>query len=105
MSKPFFEALRNWLFSGELQDRHAEFFVSVDSTFGPNHYSHPSSLPGGIAEHGAEHGYSGVMGDDDFSSKDAGIKLWESKYQFREAMLPLFVGGASGKKVCLLPGY
>lgn len=101
VSRPFFTTLHKWLFSGELYDPFSEFFVSVDSSIGPSHYSHPSSLPGGIGDHSDVGFGSGVLGDaDDFGSKDAGIKLWESKYQFKETMLPLFVGGASGKKVC-----
>lgn len=101
MSRPFFTTLHKWLFSGELYDPFSEFFVSVDSSIGPNHHAHPSSLPGGITELSADTGFNGGIGEgDDFSGKDAGIKLWESKYQFRTEMLPLFVGEASGKKVC-----
>ncbi|KAF6762275.1 gamma-tubulin complex, DGRIP91/SPC98 component [Ephemerocybe angulata] len=100
VSRPFFTTLHKWLFSGELYDPFSEFFVSVDTSIGPNHYSHPSSLPGGIVELAPDHGLSGAIGDgDEFLNKDAGIKLWESKYQFRKTMLPLFVGEASGKKI------
>ncbi|RXW24692.1 hypothetical protein EST38_g1151 [Candolleomyces aberdarensis] len=78
---------------GELYDPFSEFFVSVDSSIGPNHHAHPSSLLGGITELSTDNGFNGGVGEgDDFSGKDAGIKLWESKYQFRKEMLPLFVG-------------
>lgn len=105
VSRPFFSTLHKWLFSGELYDPFAEFFVAVDSELGHVAPGHPSS---GVIDHlsgdsgldrfyteGEE--YSGTGGD--------GLKLWETKYRFRQEMLPLFVGDAFGKKVKVTQAY
>ncbi|KAJ6485068.1 gamma-tubulin complex, component 3, partial [Mycena vitilis] len=101
VSKPFFATLHKWLFSGELYDPFSEFFVAVDPTLVHMQYVHPSSLAGGIVTLGGDGGFGGLGGDgDDISvERDAGLRLWEAKYQFQEDMLPMFVGEAFGKKI------
>ncbi|KAJ7638857.1 gamma-tubulin complex DGRIP91/SPC98 component [Roridomyces roridus] len=101
VSKPFFATLHKWLFSGELYDPFSEFFVAMDPTLANMQYMHPSSLAGGIGPLAGDGGFGGVGGDtDDISvERDGGLKLWESKYQFQEDMLPIFVGEAFGKKI------
>ncbi|KAJ7749089.1 gamma-tubulin complex DGRIP91/SPC98 component [Mycena maculata] len=101
VSKPFFATLHKWLFSGELYDPFAEFFVAMDPTLAHMQYVHPSSLAGGIGPLAGDGGFGGLGGDaDDISvERDGGLKLWEAKYQFQEDMLPMFVGEAFGKKI------
>ncbi|KAJ6539390.1 gamma-tubulin complex, component 3 [Mycena capillaripes] len=101
VSKPFFATLHKWLFSGELYDPFAEFFVAMDPTLAHMQYVHPSSLAGGIGTLGGDGGFGGLGGDGDDPSveRDGGLKLWEAKYQFQEDMLPMFVGEAFGKKI------
>lgn len=101
VSRPFFSTLHRWLFSGELYDPFAEFFVSVDSELGHIPLGHPSS--------GMTHNLSSDGGFDRFATegedysgvKEDGLKLWDTKYRFRQEMLPLFVGDAFGKKVII----
>lgn len=109
VSKPFFATLHKWLFSGELYDPYAEFFVSLDPELAHVQYVHPSSLAGGIGagQLSGDGGFAGMgmgmaMGtDEDLSAeREGGLKLWEAKYQFQKDMLPMFVGEAFGKKVC-----
>jgi gamma-tubulin complex component 3 len=90
--------LHKWLFSGELYDPFAEFFVAVDLEFASGHLSsgvlmNPSG-DGGFDRFGTE-------GEDYSGTKEDGLKLWEAKYRFRKEMLPLFVGDAFGKKVTI----
>ncbi|KAJ7507860.1 gamma-tubulin complex, component 3 [Mycena galericulata] len=101
VSKPFFATLHKWLFSGELYDPFAEFFVAMDPTLVHMQYVHPSSLAGGIGPLAGDGGFAGLGGDNDDISveRDGGLKLWEAKYQFQEDMLPMFVGEAFGKKI------
>ncbi|TFK43488.1 gamma-tubulin complex DGRIP91/SPC98 component [Crucibulum laeve] len=100
VSRPFFATLHKWLFSGELYDPFSEFFVSVDAGMENMPHMHPSSLVGGISLSG-DGGFNGASGDaDDFSTiREGGLKLWQAKYQFRQDMLPMFVGEAFGKKI------
>jgi len=66
-------------------------------------YVHPSSLAGGISHLSADGGFAGLGADNDDISgdKEGGLRLWEAKYQFQKEMLPMFVGEAFGRKVCL----
>ena len=45
---------------------------------------------------------TGDEGRDLGDADGGGLKLWETKYQFRKDMLPMFVGEAFGKKVNFL---
>ncbi|XP_006460300.1 hypothetical protein AGABI2DRAFT_203257 [Agaricus bisporus var. bisporus H97] len=99
VSRPFFSTLRGWLFSGELYDPFAEFFVSVDSELGHIPLAHPSS---GMAHNlSSDGGFDrfATEGEDYSGVKEDGLKLWDTKYRFRQEMLPLFVGDAFGKKI------
>jgi gamma-tubulin complex component 3 len=104
VSKPFFATLHKWLFSGELYDPYAEFFVSLDPELAHVQYVHPSSLAGGIGHLSADGGFAGVGADnEDISSdREGGLRLWEAKYQFQKDMLPMFVGEAFGRKASLV---
>ena len=91
--------MHKWLFSGELYDPFAEFFVSLDTD--PTHFMHglssgemrnPLSGDGGLERFGTD-------GDDYSGTREDGLKLWDAKYRFRQEMLPLFVGDVFGKKV------
>lgn len=99
VSRPFFSTLHKWLFSGELYDPFAEFFVSLDTDsahFMPglpsDEMRNPSSGDGGLERFGTD-------GDDYSGTREGGLKLWDAKYRFRQEMLPLFVGDVFGKKV------
>lgn len=92
VSKPFFSTLHRWLFSGELYDPFNEFFVAMDPDI---QYRH---LQGGNTPY-ADDGLGGEDGARDLSDADGGLRLWETKYQFREDMLPMFVGEAFGRKI------
>lgn len=99
VSRPFFSTLHKWLFSGELYDPFAEFFVSLDTDsahFMPglpsDEMRNPSSGDGGLERFGAD-------GDDYSGTREDGLKLWDAKYRFRQEMLPLFVGDVFGKKI------
>lgn len=63
-------------------------------------YVHPSSLAGGIGQLSGDGGFGGLGGEaDDISGvREGGLRLWETKYQFQEDMLPMFVGEAFGRK-------
>jgi len=90
--------LHKWLFSGELYDPFAEFFVSLDPD--PTHFMavssgemrNPLSGDSGLERFGTD-------GDDYSGTREDGLKLWDVKYRFRREMLPLFVGDVFGKKV------
>ncbi|KAG2013609.1 gamma-tubulin complex component 3 [Coprinopsis cinerea AmutBmut pab1-1] len=103
VSAPFFSTLHKWLFSGELYDPFGEFFVAVDSSLGPVQTAHPSSLSGGINELPGDGGFGTGNGEGEDGARERSGKLWETKYQFRKAMLPHFVGESSGKKVDSTP--
>lgn len=70
LSAPFFTTLRAWIYAGELQDPHAEFFVV------------PASRKG--EEEGEE---------------VASHELWKGKFVYREEMVPSFLGEAVARKV------
>jgi gamma-tubulin complex component 3 len=55
----------------------------------------------GIDPPSADGGFDRFAGDgeDYLAAREDGLKLWETKYRFRQEMLPLFVGDAFGKKV------
>lgn len=94
VSKPFFTMLHKWLFSGELYDPFAEFFVAVNPELAHLQYMQQSS---GLAGDG---GFAGIAEADDITGEhEGGLKLWEGKYQFQKEMLPAFVGEAFGRKV------
>ncbi|KAI0939289.1 hypothetical protein AcW1_004371 [Taiwanofungus camphoratus] len=100
VSKPFFAILHKWLFSGELIDPFSEFFVAVDPELAHLQYVQPSSHDG-VGHLSADGGFGGLGGDvEDMSrEREAGLKLWESKYQFQKDMLPAFVGETFGRKI------
>lgn len=86
--------LHKWLFSGELYDPFSEFFVALDPELAHMQYIQPAGFGGG-----------GLLGDDSSpdiddlgGEKESGLRLWESKYTFREEMLPAFVGEEFGRK-------
>ncbi|KAL1660284.1 gamma-tubulin complex DGRIP91/SPC98 component [Schizophyllum commune] len=95
VSKPFFSTLHKWLFSGELYDPFNEFFVAMDPDI---QYKHPQGGGGGGTPY-ADDGPTGDEGRDLGDADGGGLKLWETKYQFRKDMLPMFVGEAFGKKI------
>ena len=97
VSRPFFSTLHKWLFSGELYDPFAEFFVAVDSGYIGS--GHPPS--GSIDHPSGDGGFDrfATEGEEYPGTREDGLKLWETKYRFRQEMLPLFVGDAFGKKV------
>ncbi|RDB22495.1 Spindle pole body component alp6 [Hypsizygus marmoreus] len=101
VSKPFFATLHKWLFSGELYDPFSEFFVALDPNVAHLQYVHPSSLAGGIGQLSGDGGFAGLGGDADdvTGTRDGGLRLWETKYQFQKDMLPMFVGESFGKKI------
>ncbi|BGO92393.1 Microtubule-nucleating Tub4p (gamma-tubulin) complex component [Rhodotorula toruloides] len=70
LSAPFFTTLRAWIYAGELQDPHAEFFVV------------PASRKG--EEEGEE---------------VASHELWKGKFVYREEMVPSFLGEAVARKI------
>ena len=87
--------LHKWLFAGELYDPFSEFFVALDPELAHLQYIQPAAF-----------GSGGLLGDestgdiDDLSGeKESGLRLWESKYTFRQEMLPAFVGEEFGRKV------
>ncbi|KAJ8515053.1 hypothetical protein ONZ45_g7474 [Pleurotus djamor] len=101
VSMPFFSTLHKWLFSGELHDPFAEFFVAMDPSLSQAQFTHPSSLSGGIAQLSSDGGFGGPLHDpeDLGADREVGAKLWETKYQFQKQMLPTFVGEIFGKKI------
>jgi len=101
VSKPFFETLQKWLFSGELYDPYLEFFVTVDPELAHLQYVYPSSLTNGagiMIGDGAFGGFN-VDQDDLTGERESGLRLWQAKYKFRQEMLPAFVGEGFGRKV------
>ncbi|OCH90974.1 gamma-tubulin complex DGRIP91/SPC98 component [Obba rivulosa] len=97
VSKPFFETLHKWIFSGELNDPFSEFFVAVDPELAHLQYVQPAHDGIGNPSDG---GFGGLAGDaEDLEQRESGLKLWETKYQFRKEMLPSFVGEAFGRKI------
>ncbi|SJL02046.1 related to Spindle pole body component alp6 [Armillaria ostoyae] len=101
VSKPFFATLHKWLFSGELYDPFNEFFVAMDPSLKHVQYTHPSSLSGGFGQPTGDGGLGGLLMDneDAIDKRENGLQLWQSKYQFQEDMLPMFVGEAFGRKI------
>ncbi|CAE6401773.1 unnamed protein product [Rhizoctonia solani] len=102
VSKPFFVSLHRWLFSGELHDPFNEFFVSSNPELAHHHYV---NVANGLGE-GAFAGLSGdeldvalLSADASQSSAFGGLRLWQSKYQFKKEKLPSFVGEAFGRKI------
>ncbi|KAG6890342.1 hypothetical protein C0992_002167 [Termitomyces sp. T32_za158] len=102
VSKPFFATLHKWLFSGELYDPFAEFFVTLDQSMTQAQFAHPSPLAGGIGQPSVDGAFGG--NSDDMLGRENGLKLWETKYQFRKEMLPMFVGEAFGRKYSDIAG-
>ena len=100
VSKPFFATLHKWLFSGELYDPFSEFFVAVDPELAHMQYIQPPSVNGALP---GDEGFGGPGAgyQEDLSlDNEGGLRLWESKYTFRQEMLPAFVGETFGRKVC-----
>ncbi|KAG5732384.1 Spindle pole body component alp6 [Termitomyces sp. T112] len=98
VSKPFFATLHKWLFSGELYDPFAEFFVALDQSMTQAQYAHPSPLAGGIVQPSADGAFGGDS-EDILGLRESGLRLWETKYQFQKEMLPMFVGEVFGRKI------
>ncbi|KAH9060881.1 gamma-tubulin complex DGRIP91/SPC98 component [Lactarius vividus] len=100
VSKPFFEALQKWLFSGELYDPYLEFFVTVDPELAHLQYVYPTTLAAGAGIMTGD-GFGGfhVDQDDLTSERESGLRLWQGKYKFRQEMLPAFVGEGFGSKI------
>ncbi|KAF9055299.1 hypothetical protein BDZ89DRAFT_1175392 [Hymenopellis radicata] len=98
VSKPFFSTLHKWLFSGDLYDPFNEFFVAIDPALAHLQYMHPSSLTG---QPSGDEGFGGFLVDneDNTGQSQNGLRLWQSKYQFQNDMLPMFVGEAFGRKI------
>ena len=101
VSKPFFETLQKWLFSGELYDPYLEFFVTVDPELAHLQYVSPSSLATGAGIMMGDSAFNGfnVDQDDLTEERESGLRLWQAKYKFRQEMLPAFVGEGFGRKV------
>ncbi|KXN89628.1 hypothetical protein AN958_05495 [Leucoagaricus sp. SymC.cos] len=99
VSRPFFSTLQKWLFSGELYDPFAEFFVGVDAELA--HFTPGQLSAGALGNPSGDGGFDrfGTDGEDYSGAREDGLKLWEAKYRFRKEMLPLFVGDAFGKKI------
>ncbi|KAH9179637.1 gamma-tubulin complex DGRIP91/SPC98 component [Lactarius sanguifluus] len=100
VSKPFFETLQKWLFSGELYDPYLEFFVTVDPELAHLQYVYPTTLAAGAGIMTGD-GFGGfhVDQDDLTSERESGLRLWQGKYKFRQEMLPAFVGEGFGSKI------
>lgn len=101
VSKPFFETLQKWLFSGELYDPYLEFFVTVDPELAHLQYVYPSSITTGAGIMIGDGGFSGFNGEQDdlTGERESGLRLWQAKYKFRQEMLPAFVGEGFGSKI------
>lgn len=101
VSKPFFETLQKWLFSGELYDPYLEFFVTVDPELAHLQYVYPSSLTNGAGIMIGDGAFGGFNADQDdlTGERESGLRLWQAKYKFRQEMLPAFVGEGFGRKV------
>ncbi|CAG7846630.1 Spindle pole body component alp6 AltName: Full=Altered polarity protein 6 [Serendipita indica DSM 11827] len=101
VSKPFFQTLQRWLFTGELHDPYSEFFVAANEELAHLQYTHAYSN----ANVGVLTGDGGFAGAEDEERNDSdetrnnGLILWEGKYQFRKDMLPSFVGESFGRKI------
>ncbi|EIW76095.1 gamma-tubulin complex DGRIP91 SPC98 component [Coniophora puteana RWD-64-598 SS2] len=91
VSKPFFLTLHKWLFSGDLYDPYAEFFVSVDPELADPRHAGPLGSFDAVLP----------MDNEDMSSdaRESGLRMWESKYRFRKDMLPMFVDETFGRKI------
>jgi hypothetical protein len=61
-------------------------------------YVYPSPSAGMVGQLSSDGGFGGFGNDDLPGTRYGGLKLWETKYQFQEDMLPMFVGEAFGKK-------
>lgn len=57
----------------------------MDPTLAKTQYMHPSSL--------------GLDQDDPSANRVGGLRLWQTKFQFQQDMLPMFVGETFGRKV------
>lgn len=105
VSKPFFGTLSKWLFSGELHDPYSEFFVAANPELAHLQYTQTySNLNSGALNDGALVGDVGFVGGGDEerveeNGRQDGLKLWQGKYEFREEMLPSFVGETFAKKI------
>ncbi|PWN97436.1 hypothetical protein FA09DRAFT_330596 [Tilletiopsis washingtonensis] len=78
VSKPFFHSLSRWIYEGELQDPFCEFFVELSAEARASANAN-NSLPS-------------------FEDVDA-VSLWQSKFKFRQEMLPSFLSESFGRKI------
>lgn len=95
MSKPFFDTLQKWLFTGDLHDPYGEFFVAANPKLVDVHYAPVSAS---LSGDGGFEGGAGVMVSHD-DEEVSGQQLWEKKFKFRKDMLPSFVSEEFGRKV------
>ncbi|KZS98063.1 hypothetical protein SISNIDRAFT_423662 [Sistotremastrum niveocremeum HHB9708] len=96
VSKPFFTTLQGWLFSGELHDSSAGFFVQANRKKRKPTNEPSDDLDPNMAEK------EGVEDGEDFDEEsilESGLRIWEKKFLFRREMLPSFVSEAFGKKI------
>ena len=91
--------MHKWLFSGELYDPFAEFFVAVDPELAHLQYMQPSLQ--GVGQLASDGGFGGGDVEDATEEHAGGLQLWEQKYRFQKDMLPAFVGETFGRKVRL----
>ncbi|KZT12581.1 gamma-tubulin complex DGRIP91/SPC98 component [Laetiporus sulphureus 93-53] len=100
VSKPFFATLHKWLFSGELVDPFAEFFVAVDPELAHVQYAQPEGVGPLASDSGFGLGGGAAHEEEELGGeREGGLKLWESKYRFQKDMLPAFVGEVFGRKI------
>ncbi|KAI9671896.1 MAG: Microtubule-nucleating Tub4p (gamma-tubulin) complex component [Caeruleum heppii] len=78
VTRPFYDMLRQWIYDGELQDPHHEFFVSEQD-------------PTAVMENSAEDRIRG-----------GATSVWEDKYNLAEDMVPSIITTDFAKKVFLI---
>lgn len=92
VSKPFFQTLQKWIFSGQLQDPFNEFFVQLN----------PEQRTLGRHSPMGDMGFATASGGFDGQNVDRNniaYMLWEKQYVFDKGMLPRFVNEEFGRKI------
>jgi gamma-tubulin complex component 3 len=87
VSKPFFNSLQSWIFSGQLHDPFDEFFIQLNPSLSKRHANRP------YEDYGM--GGDGLHGE---TSNDPHM-IWEKRYIFVKEMLPVFINEEFGRKV------